>query len=98
MAGVAEVWILSATGSRTRPRGLPPTGGGTTRRRDRWARAEGTCVLQTLDSGGARRWAVTALAALGEAREEIDALNVFPVPDGDTGTNLFLTLEAAVTA
>ncbi len=29
-------------------------------------------------------------------REEIDALNVFPVPDGDTGTNMFLTLDAAV--
>ena len=30
-----------------------------------------------------------------EAREEIDALNVYPVPDGDTGTNLFLTVAAA---
>ena len=29
------------------------------------------------------------------AREEIDALNVYPVPDGDTGTNMFLTVEAA---
>ncbi|MFI7587784.1 DAK2 domain-containing protein [Spongisporangium articulatum] len=46
----------------------------------------------------ARRWAVAALGALGEAREEIDALNVFPVPDGDTGTNMYLTLEAAVMA
>jgi DAK2 domain fusion protein YloV len=55
-------------------------------------------VLQALDSAAARRWAVTALAALGEAREEIDALNVFPVPDGDTGTNMYLTLEAAVAA
>ena len=35
------------------------------------------------------------LQALAEAREEIDALNVYPVPDGDTGTNLFLTFEAA---
>lgn len=55
-------------------------------------------MLQNLDAVAARRWAVSALAALGEAREEIDALNVFPVPDGDTGTNMFLTLEAAVTA
>jgi DAK2 domain fusion protein YloV len=54
--------------------------------------------VQTLDSVAARRWAITALGALGEAREEIDALNVFPVPDGDTGTNMYLTLEAAVTA
>jgi uncharacterized protein len=36
-----------------------------------------------------------ALTALGDARQEIDALNVYPVPDGDTGTNLFLTFEAA---
>jgi DAK2 domain fusion protein YloV len=54
--------------------------------------------VQILDSVAARRWAITALGALGEAREEIDALNVFPVPDGDTGTNMYLTLEAAVTA
>ena len=33
--------------------------------------------------------------ALRTAREEIDALNVYPIPDGDTGTNLFLTFEAA---
>ena len=41
------------------------------------------------------RFCDLALAALGEAREEIDALNVYPVPDGDTGTNMFLTFEAA---
>ena len=39
-------------------------------------------------------WVSTAVDALGSAREDIDALNVFPVPDGDTGTNMFLTLEA----
>jgi DAK2 domain fusion protein YloV len=33
--------------------------------------------------------------ALSDAREELDALNVFPVPDGDTGTNMFLTFEGA---
>ncbi len=42
-----------------------------------------------------RDWAVRALTALGESRAEIDALNVFPVPDGDTGTNLYLTMESA---
>jgi DAK2 domain fusion protein YloV len=36
-----------------------------------------------------------AVDALGGAREEIDALNVYPVPDGDTGTNLYLTMAAA---
>ncbi|MDQ3627632.1 MAG: DAK2 domain-containing protein, partial [Actinomycetota bacterium] len=44
------------------------------------------------------RWCRSCLSALGHAREEIDALNVYPVPDNDTGTNLFLTFEAAVAA
>ncbi|MGH3343656.1 MAG: DAK2 domain-containing protein, partial [Carbonactinosporaceae bacterium] len=38
------------------------------------------------------------MESLGRAREEIDALNVYPVPDGDTGTNLFFTMEAALQA
>ncbi len=37
-------------------------------------------------------------AALVEHRDEIDALNVFPVPDGDTGTNLAGTSAAVVAA
>ena len=37
-----------------------------------------------------------ALSGLGDARAEIDALNVFPVPDGDTGTNMALTLKSVV--
>jgi uncharacterized protein len=55
-------------------------------------------MIEVLDARTARRWAVCALAALGQAREEIDALNVYPVPDGDTGTNLYLTLESACAA
>jgi uncharacterized protein len=45
-----------------------------------------------------RAWARTALAELARARTEIDELNVYPVPDGDTGTNLYLTWEAACDA
>src|SRR5680860_841532 len=41
------------------------------------------------------RFVDIATDALAEAREEIDALNVFPVPDGDTGTNMYLTVSAA---
>jgi len=33
---------------------------------------------------------------LAKSKAEIDALNVFPVPDGDTGTNMYLTLLAGV--
>ncbi|HET9760699.1 MAG TPA: DAK2 domain-containing protein, partial [Nocardioidaceae bacterium] len=51
--------------------------------------------VATFDLPTVLRFADLALAALGEAREEIDALNVYPVPDGDTGTNLYLTVEAA---
>ncbi|WKX74463.1 DAK2 domain-containing protein [Streptomyces sp. XD-27] len=38
------------------------------------------------------------LDALGRAREDIDAINVYPVADGDTGTNLYLTAESAARA
>ncbi len=41
------------------------------------------------------RFVDVAVDALGAAREEIDALNVYPVPDGDTGTNMYLTIAAA---
>jgi DAK2 domain fusion protein YloV len=41
------------------------------------------------------RFVDIAVDALAGAREEIDALNVYPVPDGDTGTNLYLTMAAA---
>src|SRR6476619_3319181 len=41
------------------------------------------------------RFVEVATDALAEAREEIDALNVYPVPDGDTGTNMYLTVTAA---
>ncbi|MFD8756351.1 DAK2 domain-containing protein [Kitasatospora sp. NPDC059577] len=52
-------------------------------------------MLHTLDAPAVRTWCQLALRALGQAREEIDALNVYPVPDGDTGTNLYLTVESA---
>ncbi|MEU3525700.1 DAK2 domain-containing protein [Streptomyces sp. NPDC038707] len=56
-------------------------------------------VPQTfLDALAVRTWCSLALRAVGRAREEIDAINVYPVADGDTGTNLYLTLESAATA
>ncbi|WP_329472317.1 DAK2 domain-containing protein [Streptomyces sp. NBC_01723] len=50
------------------------------------------------DALAVRTWCGLSLRALGRAREEIDAINVYPVADGDTGTNLYLTLESAVAA
>ncbi|MFE5593029.1 DAK2 domain-containing protein [Streptomyces sp. NPDC056549] len=51
--------------------------------------------LVELDAEAVRTWCARALDALGREREEIDAINVYPVADGDTGTNLYLTAEAA---
>jgi DAK2 domain fusion protein YloV len=44
---------------------------------------------------GLREGLERALERLFEQRERINELNVFPVPDGDTGSNMHLTLEAA---
>ena len=39
---------------------------------------------------------VTAAQLLEINKSQIDALNVFPVPDGDTGTNMTMTMQAVV--
>src|SRR3954470_19744381 len=46
----------------------------------------------------ARELARGALASLELSRQRIDDLNVYPVPDGDTGTNLTLTVRGVVDA
>jgi uncharacterized protein len=46
----------------------------------------------------ARSLARAAAAAIDASRRRIDDLNVYPVPDGDTGTNLHLTVAAAAEA
>ena len=51
-------------------------------------------MLQVLDAVAVRRWCAQACTDLAAARDEIDDLNVYPVPDGDTGTNLLLTMES----
>ncbi|NGO77114.1 DAK2 domain-containing protein [Streptomyces sp. YC504] len=58
----------------------------------------GGTVPQTPDALVVRGWCGLALDALGRAREEIDAINVYPVADSDTGTNLYLTVESAARA
>ncbi|MCH6170521.1 DAK2 domain-containing protein [Pseudonocardia alaniniphila] len=52
----------------------------------------------TLDSALLTGWTRAATQALERHRAEIDRINVFPVPDGDTGTNLLLTMRAAAEA
>jgi len=51
-----------------------------------------------LDGAALRNWMRVSQDALARRRAEIDALNVYPVPDGDTGTNMYLTIEAAAAA
>ena len=57
-----------------------------------------TEALSVLDARTVRRWFEHALRSLLAVREQVDVLNVFPVPDGDTGTNLVLTLSGAADA
>jgi uncharacterized protein len=51
-------------------------------------------VHSTFDLDTVIKFVELSTSALADAREEIDALNVYPVPDGDTGTNMFLTVSA----
>lgn len=51
-----------------------------------------------MDGEAVRRWCRLGANALAQARAAIDALNVFPVPDADTGTNMHITLMAAADA
>lgn len=55
-------------------------------------------ALTLLDAAAARRWVLLARSDFAARRAEIDDLNVYPVPDGDTGTNLFLTIDGALAA
>lgn len=53
-------------------------------------------MLQALDGTTVRRWAELGLAALADDRDAIDDINVYPVADNDTGTNLWQTMRSAV--
>ncbi|SDE84714.1 hypothetical protein SAMN04488581_4900 [Mycolicibacterium neoaurum] len=49
-----------------------------------------------VDASALRRWAHTAVTHLITHTDEINRLNVFPVADSDTGTNMLFTMRAAV--
>ena len=51
--------------------------------------------FKTIDGLLLRDMIVAGTALLEKNREAVDALNVFPVPDGDTGTNMSLTMQSA---
>ncbi len=54
-----------------------------------------TNSMEKMDGSLYRRMIRGGLAILKQKRQEVNDLNVFPVPDGDTGTNMFLTLSEA---
>ncbi len=43
-----------------------------------------------------RRWIDSGTRAIFRERERLDAINVFPVADSDTGTNIYLTLRRGI--
>ncbi|MGC9469734.1 MAG: DAK2 domain-containing protein [Anaerolineae bacterium] len=51
--------------------------------------------VRALDGHRLKSMIASALSWLRQHQEEVNALNVFPVPDGDTGTNMTLTMTSA---
>ena len=54
--------------------------------------------LSAIDGSEFRNMFAAATSWLEKSAPEIDALNVFPVPDGDTGTNMLLTMRSTIEA
>ena len=52
-------------------------------------------MIQTVNGSQLRRMLLSAAAAIEINKEKLNELNVFPVPDGDTGTNMSMTIGAA---
>ena len=52
-------------------------------------------MKQTIHGGSFRRMIINAAASIEIHKQTLNDLNVFPVPDGDTGTNMSMTINAA---
>jgi len=52
-------------------------------------------LKQIINGADFRRMAISAAAAIEIHKQQLNDLNVFPVPDGDTGTNMSMTINAA---
>ena len=52
-------------------------------------------MRQTIDAAAFQQMVIHAAAAIRAEKQRINDLNVFPVPDGDTGTNMSLSIGAA---
>ena len=54
-------------------------------------------MRQTINGADFRRLIISAAASIEINKQALNELNVFPVPDGDTGTNMSMTINAAAT-
>lgn len=52
--------------------------------------------VESIDGQELKDMLATATSWLEKSASDIDALNVFPVPDGDTGTNMLLTMRSSI--
>ena len=52
-------------------------------------------MKQTINGSDFRRMLISAAASIEIHKQQLNELNVFPVPDGDTGTNMSMTINAA---
>ena len=52
-------------------------------------------MRQTINGSDFRRLIISAAASIEIHKQQLNELNVFPVPDGDTGTNMSMTINAA---
>ncbi len=52
-------------------------------------------MRQTINGSDFRRLVISAAPAIEINKQKLNELNVFPVPDGDTGTNMSMTIHAA---
>ena len=52
-------------------------------------------MRQTINGGDLRQLSISAAASIENNKQTLNELNVFPVPDGDTGTNMSMTIHSA---
>ena len=52
-------------------------------------------MRQTINGAELRRMIISAAASIEIHKQALNELNVFPVPDGDTGTNMSMTINSA---
>ena len=52
-------------------------------------------MRQTINGADFRRLVISAAASIEINKQQLNELNVFPVPDGDTGTNMSMTINSA---